>query len=80
MNQISKTCTQCGAPLKGFKCEYCDTIYYNVEDELARLEAEIKHVQWQIECEERYYQMIAELEAATCGSSLADKAEFEYKT
>lgn len=79
MKQILKTCTQCGAPLEGLKCEYCDTIYYNVEDELARLEAEIKHVQWQIECEERYYQMIAELEVATCGSSLADKAEFEYK-
>ena len=61
MNQIPKICMQCGAPLKGFKCEYCDTIYYDAEGELARMEAEMKRLQWHLMRQETYSQMIDQL-------------------
>ena len=28
MNQILFNCPNCGAPIKNYKCEYCDTIFH----------------------------------------------------
>lgn len=45
------TCTHCGAPLRGNKCEYCDTVYYDIPDNSSRireLEREIKELEFRI--------------------------------
>lgn len=47
-------CTHCGAPLKGNKCEYCDTVYYDMPDNSSRireLEREIKELEFKIKQE-----------------------------
>lgn len=44
-------CTHCGAPLRGNKCEYCDTVYYDMSDNSSRireLEREIKELEFKI--------------------------------
>lgn len=44
----STNCPNCGAPLKGSKCEYCGTTTKDVDAEIARLEMEKQNVLNQI--------------------------------
>lgn len=34
----AKTCTQCGAPVHGYKCEYCGTEFLDISDNIRTLE------------------------------------------
>lgn len=42
-------CPNCGAPLKGGKCEYCGTITNDVASEIARLELEKQSIMNQMD-------------------------------
>lgn len=49
MSDKPTNCPNCGAPLKGGKCEYCGTITNDVDSEIARLELEKQIIINQIE-------------------------------
>jgi uncharacterized Zn finger protein (UPF0148 family) len=49
MSDKPTNCPNCGAPLKGGKCEYCGTTNNDVDSEIARLELEKQSIMNQME-------------------------------
>lgn len=44
----AKTCTQCGAPIQGNKCEYCGTEFLDVSDNIRTLEQELALMEFEV--------------------------------
>ena len=44
VQKVIHNCPNCGAPIKGSKCEYCDTVFDD-----SRIKEDINQLRWEIE-------------------------------